>query len=99
MSRTRLSSRATLRAEVTCVPDRATHYPRRTATAALVYQLRDCVIRLGLVGGALAPAVIGPDVVDEIPDGDDGVGQGDERLDHPGAYLGALDCWVFFGQC
>lgn len=36
----------------------------------------------------LVPAVGGPDVVDEVPDGDDGVGQGDERLDHPGAYLG-----------
>ena len=51
------------------------------------------------MGGALVPAVGGPGVVDEVPDGDDGVGQGDERLDHPGAYLGALDCWVFFGQC
>ena len=50
--------------------------------------LRDCVIRLGLVGGALVPAVGGPGVVDEVPDGDDGVGQGDERLDHSGAHLG-----------
>ena len=36
----------------------------------------------------LVPAVGGPGVVDEVPDGDDGVGQGDERLDHPGAHLG-----------
>ena len=28
-------------------------------------------------------------MVDEVPDGDDGVGQGDERLDHLCAYLGA----------
>ena len=51
--------------------------------------LRDRVIRLGLAGRALGPAVGGPGVVDEVPDGDDGVGQGDERLDHLGAYLGA----------
>lgn len=37
----------------------------------------------------MGPAVGGPGVVDEVPDGDDGVGQGDERLDHLGAYLGA----------
>ena len=40
------------------------------------------------MGGALVPAVGGPGVVDEVPDGDDGVGQGDECLDHPGAHLG-----------
>ena len=33
----------------------------------------------------LVPAVGGPDVVDEVPDGDDGAGQGDERLDLPGS--------------
>lgn len=27
-------------------------------------------------------------MLDEVPDGDDGVSQGDERLDRPGAYLG-----------
>jgi len=27
-------------------------------------------------------------VVDEVPDGDDGVGQGDERLNHLGVCLG-----------
>ena len=36
----------------------------------------------------MVPAVGGPGVVDEVPDGDDGVGQGDERLDHSGAHLG-----------
>ena len=40
------------------------------------------------MGGALVPAVGGPGVVDEVPGGDDGVGQGDERLDHSGAHLG-----------
>ena len=40
------------------------------------------------MGGVLVPAVGGPGVVDEVPDGDDGVGPGDECLDHPGAHLG-----------
>lgn len=50
--------------------------------------MRDCVIRLGLAGGTLVPAVGGPGAVDEVPDGDDVDGQGDGRLDPPGAHLG-----------
>lgn len=58
-----------------------------TDTRSAQGRLRGRVIGLGLAGGALVPAAGGPGVVDKVPDGDDGVGQGDERPDHPGAHL------------
>lgn len=57
--------------------------------SSFISGLRGRVIRLRFAGRALGPAVGNPGVVDEVPDGGDGVGQGDELLDHLGVYLGA----------
>lgn len=51
--------------------------------------IRDRANRSGFSLGSSFPAVAGPAFADESSDGDDGVGEGDERVDDGGASLGA----------
>lgn len=54
----------------------------------LLGHLRDCADRSGASFGLFVPSVGGPDLPDEATQDDDGVGQGDEGLEHAGAAFG-----------